>query len=285
MDEEIDPIKQLHREGIFTQDILALQNDLRPCIRFGAPKRSFDLKKILSKLGLKSVSVFNPTINNDICFIGKDLKYLKQAAKSEMSPGTGLGRFLGYPECCIKTWNEYINKIDPMPLLSALNTKSQFHYQLNYLFTPTSRGQCIITIINKLRKKLPAENPFEHNDKYLVPHIPCSFDCRPSIAYADKLEKILLKERPEYLEAIKNQLKNPFLFIDEYDFLIMSGTANKNSIFYNNIIPFCNLFDKKIAEKIQTGNKIVLDKESFSVFKDKKLIKKFSQKARIFNFV
>jgi hypothetical protein len=221
--EKLDLINQLHAHGIFKQDIMGVMNNLRPCMRFGMPKTDFNTEKTLSKLGLKMISIFNSELNNNICFAGKDLKYLKKAAGSELGTGRELGQFLGYPPCCIDAWEKYtINnpKNIAMPILSALNTKSKYSYELNYLYTLTSRGKKIVRVIEELNKKLPEHNPFQYNEKYLIPHMACSYDCRRSKLYADKLKKLLLRELPDYLNDLVYHLKRPTLFIYEYDFLI-----------------------------------------------------------------
>gem|GEM_PF-2757409 len=43
---------------------------------------------------------------------------------------------------------------------------------------------------------------------------PCSYDCEKSIEYAEKMEKILEKEDPKYLDLIYQKTKKNYLYFN-----------------------------------------------------------------------
>jgi len=98
-----------------------------------------------------------------------------------------LGRLLGYPRCCVEAFTAAGPDATTSSLLQAAHRRSEaFHWQLNVL-DPVS--------------------PFT-----LLPHLPCRFDCAPSLAMASRLASVLDEVFPFLAGAARRALGRPWLW-------------------------------------------------------------------------
>jgi len=281
-------INELHVAGIWRQDLLSVIFNLRPCFRLEINDKNLTfLKRRLSGLNLKMTTYIYPPAQKLTAIIGKNKLILDQAKNIDLSFSGyhrifKMGKILGYPECCI---NEFIKEFiarQNLPLFSLKNCirKDKLDFKLNYLYSFETRVLAHpSTELNKLNRL-----DYLGWNKYLIPHIPCSFECRTSKKYAQKPFSIIKKYSPNYVQELKFYLKNPILFINDYEFIIFKGRVNNNSIIYKKIINPNNLTKKPFLNMVNRGNQIVINNGNIQVFKNNVLLKTFKKGAILFNF-
>lgn len=206
--------------------------------------------------------------------------------RSDMEKFIEIGVLLGYPKCCSQ---EYIN-------FRALCTEKDeklivrdYYYKIvekseNYNFLINSffcfYGRASGSDIWKIGKII------EDVDLFLISHIPCSLDCKESVSYAKKVYEVLKLTRGE--ESAKKTLKilsNPILFFNIFDFIVLNGMAEKNSIKYTFVASPQSLIDSSILEKVKKGNTITVNDETISIFKDDKKIEVIKKNCKENGFI
>jgi len=184
------------------------------------------------------------------------------------------GEVMGYPKCCLD-FGDYLcenskgdKKRDPNnfgfsnPAVESLKRSKNFAWQLNV---------------------------FSYS---LLSYYPCSLTCAPSISFVNKMIDLLKVVDPERVEMTVNSLKEPAsLYWTCADKILLYGDFKgnfKNSeINYNKSISMLNSEKfyqsnsprflnnlKKIQEKVQQGNKLIMAPAYFEIYKDKKRIAK-----------
>ena len=267
----------MHDNGIWLQDLLSVIYGFRNCIRYSLTKeRYFILKKHLKILDLGMI-VFKSE-NEPRCLIGSNKITLENAYFQEKNrKHLKIGKALGYPQCCIKFY-ELLNSLSDAPKFSKLGTKTKLDFRLNYLFNYDTR------IYDNEKMKI-MRNKYLGWNKYIIPHICCSFDCEKSLQYATKLFNIIENVFPHYANELRFYLKKPILYLDDFSFLPLNGTVIDDNIVYTNVLPMKNLFDEEILKIIQKGNRIKILDNGFSVYNENKKLKIFDLDFEVFNFV
>lgn len=274
-------IELLHRNDIVMQDILSVLYDLRSCIRYSLTlEQRVLLRKALPCLGLRIVDYIYSSTDQPMCVIGKHRPTLKKASEADKIPDLEkVGHYLGYPSCCIDFWlrNKWEHS-DTIPLLTKKNSK-QLHYKLNYLLNFDSKA-----VTDSLPRLHQLFGKYRDFDKYLIPHIPCSFDCQPSLQYANSLAEIMKDEFPDYFQTLKSRLKKTFLFIDNYTFTAVEGETKGDEVIYSQVFDFNTLFDDNLFKLLIHGNRIRWEQEKTVVFKDSIQIGESELPLKIFEF-
>jgi len=303
-EEKIELIRQLSFFGIPVPQILALLYGFKPCSRLysGIKNNNQKIQKIITRLGLKAaIAQDQPKVQGNFFFIGtndliiqKALFYEKVETKIKnqiMSSKAFYGNLrsyinfqlatlLGYPKCCIEFYLQTrpaTNELLFFTTNATLNPE-ELDYRLNFLL---NYDNCRGDIMGQ--KNLNCDSIL-YNNLFLIPHVPCSFDCQLSKKYAKSVVVLLKKYFPDYLKNIEHYLKKPFLFINDFEFLIFEGTVNKNILSYSDTIDSNNLFKKTWTNKIKEGNRLIKNENNFLVFKDNHLLHKINAKVEIFNF-
>ena len=279
---EISIINVLHNIGLFRQDFISILYNLRPCVRISIPHYKVGIAKILlSNFGLRIRSVYYKPVKRNIFYIGKNDSLLREAcALSLKFKHFRIGALLGYPSCCIEKYVNITKEKSAAPVLTLSNTKekSSLDHRLNYLFNFDSR----ITSLKTLQ--LLNRNKYLFWSMYLIPHVPCSFECETSKKYASKLKRLLMKSFPEYLSQMLCFLKKQVLFINDYEFLLLELRNFSKYYVYKNIFEANSLIKKNIVIKLNQGNKLRLRKNNFSIYNNKKFLYKIDYQATLFNF-
>jgi len=273
----------LHSHGFWKQDLISSFYGLRPCIRFGLDESRYRaLKFLLPKIGLKMLSyTYNAgTFKISTVLIGKRYSTLKNAYSSDIkSKHMDLGRYLGYPECCIKAWEETKRNNISKPILVLQRTSSdKLDFKLNFLLNFDTRiGRR--NIIRKLAK-------FNYTgwNKYIIPHIPCSFDCKVSKKYGADLFMLLMRMASPYAEELRFYLTKQVLFFNDCEFILFEGMLNKGIFYYRDFLDLNNLIEKDLFFELSKGNKLKIFKDKFIIFKDTTTVKVFKKANLIFNF-
>lgn len=154
-----------------------------------------------------------------------------------------------------------------MAFLTKQNSKA-FDYKLNYLFNFDTRVQAEnLYLLTEL-----SEKNYSQHGTYILPYIPCSFDCKASLQYTSALTEILSREFIEYTQHLTSYLKNTFLVIDTYRFIALSGTLQDDELHYTKVIFSDTCFDSTFAKKIAEGNMIQWEKEKLTVCKNSEVL-------------
>jgi len=279
---------QSYNCGAPLQEIVALCFGLRRLIRIGVFSRQLKvLKEICQKLGLKLLTIesYDSNRNNLLLLISKSEKRLKEFYKLEkkyikkyFEPSI-IGKYLGYPVCCIKEYKKNFKfKNRNNPIKTLLNTKGKLNFRLNYLYNFQSRQ----FNYQKFNRISPNYHLF---DMYLIPHIPCSFNCKQSIGYAQNLLNILKLYFPIYYKKMIFFLKRPILYFNDFVFFPILGKANNNLLKYQGFIKIHDNLPIKMVNLLDKGNLFKFKKESnIKVYKDKYLLSKLPSGVKLFNF-
>lgn len=273
----------LESSGIHLQELLALYYDLRPLVRTGAPSwRSRVLKETCSGLGLKLLTIesYGPAQNSYIYLIGKSEKKLKEYYKLEKKyvGAPLLGEYLGYPTCCLEEFKKNLaeeNRNHPTKTFS--NTKGKFNFRLNYLYNFDSR-EFNHQEFNRISKS------YHLSSIYLIPHIPCSFNCQESIRYAQKISNILEIDFPGYYKKLMFYLKKPILYFNDFVFFPLIGKMDNNSLTYGGIIKIHNNLPDRIVKLLEKGNLIKEENNNLQIYTDSHHIDRLPSTVKLFNF-
>jgi hypothetical protein len=280
------------------QEILAVKNDIKPVIRQGileehVPKIKKHLESEKMRIFVKSIDL--PRLINKnrifyqkeiIAYISKSLKTAKLAYKSEkQNDQLNLGKFLGYPECCI---DFYQNKI-PQPTgdefsfnlftFSYTNGKPSFYTNNIFNFQTKINTKHRLDIFNSFKNDM--RNQLKH---FLISHIPCSYRCKESIGIGKEILKLLKNEDKQFAKDIISGIKKIFLVIDDFNWVSFEGNTKGNSIFYNS----CEIFTTSYKlKKLTYGNNIIFDGNKIKILKDLDVlgeIKNYDKNAKILDF-
>jgi len=281
----VDKIFILQESGVYLQDTVALFYDLKPLLRAGVSHWKFDaFKEALSKLGFKLLTMEprGPNKENFNCIISKSEKKLKEYHKAEENMEMGrsddsLGKLFGYPRCCIEEFTKNTSMNKSLPPMTLLNTKGESDFRLNYLYSFDSR-QFNYEEFNRVTKGYLLSN------NYLIPYIPCSFNCKESIKYAQKLLDILKLEFPEYHEKLTFFLKKPILFFSDFVFFPLTGKMEGNKLSYKSFSKIHDHLPIKIVKLLEKGSVIKKENNNLQIYKNSRYVDKLPSSVELFNF-
>lgn len=232
----------------------------------------FDLKKeaigghtLTSTIGKGLPVEEAPTSASIHVFVSRSPKNLKLAFQSGWYPlvvngrvfnkpyidHIWFGRALGYPECCIKFFRRY-NNWSRFSFLYEIfkNTKGRPNYLCNCLLKNT---------------------PYSY-----IFHMPCSFRCRKTARWVEKIRSAILKREPEYVRKIDEHLKLPLLVFYEKTIYAFEGKLEKrgNRLFYDSVyyVGGTPSYDFH-GRDLEKGNNLFVKNYDVLVFRDRKLIK------------
>lgn len=268
----------LESPGIYPQELVALHYDLRPIVRSGIPFCGLRaLKETCSELGLKSLIMesYGPSKNSCIYLISKSKKKLKEYYELEKKYAGSfqLGKYLGYPSCCVEEFSKNRNH----PIKTFSNTEGKLNFRLNYLYNFDSR-KFNYQEFNRICKS------YHLSGLYLIPHMPCSFNCKESIKYAQKLLNILRLDFRGYYRKLVFYLKKPTLYFNDFVFFPLIGKIGNNSLSYQGFIRIHNRLPTRIVESLQRGNLIKEENSNLHIYRDNYYVNKLPSGAKLFNF-
>lgn len=159
--------------------------------------------------------------------------------------------------------------------LSLSKTKSKPKFYLNNIFNFQSRIFNEEKRLLKLKKLIFINryNPIDFF--YLIPHVPCSYDCKESIKFARQILKILKVEMPEFAKEAVLALKRPFLFFDDFNWVAFDGYVKGDKIIYDRVAPYKSLYPQS---KFKRGDELKVSNKEIFVSKEGELIHKIQKK-------
>jgi len=232
------------------------------------PVAKDDIKgDILGKEKITTTSGFAFPLETDIdgavhVFLSKNMKILSagmwyplivkdRILKQPLADSLRYGRYLGYPDCCVRFFRKYNNW-----------NKYSFLYEIykNSSHVEKYHFYC---------------NPFFKDAVYsYISHMPCSFQCKKTIRLAASLRKEIKKREPEFAESIDCHLKMPLLVFHERKFYAFEGKlTEKNTISYSKVY-FSDADDSQnIYQKtLSKGNKLTVSGRDVVIYKNKDIV-------------
>jgi len=122
------------------------------------------------------------------------------------------------------------------------------------------------------------------SNNYLIPYIPCSFNCKESIKYAQKLLDILKLEFPEYHEKLTSFLKKPILFFSDFVFFPLTGKMEGNKLSYKSFSKIHDYLPIKIVKLLEKGSVIKKENNNLQIYKNSRYVDKLPSSVELFNF-
>ena len=180
------------------------------------------------------------------------------------------GKYLGFPDCCIDFFRRFNDwKLYSHPFETLKNTKK-------------IKGKAIGSYY--------CNNLLMDESYFFIHHLPCSFRCESTIAYAKKLEEKIREVEPDYVNKTIELLKSPFLVFGEKDFVIFKGKLSGEKSNYVLEYDDCNYFRNLAREEdsidffdpIKAGNKIFIDNSWLIIMKNNSVLKKIKKKEEWF---
>ena len=195
-------------------------------------------KKLCDKLGLitglsdykinppylKENIIKDNTIEGDrFMYVAANKKNLELAKKYDLEDEEKFGELCGYPKCCVEYYNKImINKPDH-EIYNYIKSGKKLNWQNNYLLRFNS-------------------------NYYLLAYFICSFDCKKSIAKANKVFKGIKEFDETFAKKIEYHLKLPILFDDSkkggiiYNWNKLKGVVLNGKITNGNIVDYDDHF-------------------------------------------
>ncbi len=168
--------------------------------------------------------MYNQKANAKIAYISKEKELIEKAKEAEEKGNRKkIAKLLGYPECCA----EFFSKEHAFGVTKKILEKSQkpFNWQLNFFYNLDSR-------LNNIELNALDWQTVERINSYciyLINHVPCSFECKKSQEYAEKMKKILQKEEPRLAKKIEEILKKPLFYQSELLIAVFEESNVKKS--------------------------------------------------------
>jgi len=197
-------------------------------------------------------------------------------------------KLMNYPRCCI---DEHIKNTLNNIKVPAAKVFLKLPKKINFLLN---------NILNGI------------SNHYLSFHFPCSFTCSKTLDYQKKIFNKIKQVSPEFAKEIKEYLKRPYLIFldpslsniyvswDNRKCFMFDGLIKSNDLSYSNTIylqtHYPDYRNSKLGkefnlliDKIKQGNKIILGKSGFKVYKSRTLLYKFENtkgsQVVLFNFI
>lgn len=188
-------------------------------------------------------------------FVSKDKSLLKKGMwyplvvkdrviSAPMADLLNYGFVLGYPDCCIKFFRRYNN----WRLYSYLYQVYQNSTGYSYL-----------------------SNPLLKDDFYsYIYHMPCSFNCRKTNIYSQRLRQEVMKREPDFIRIIDERLRQPFLVFYEKKIYGFKGfLLNSRELSYSEVY-FVNAEEERNVHlrALRKGNRLRVDGKIIIIYKD-----------------
>jgi len=257
--------------NIDIQSYLLLKAGLKPVIRVGLGRSKIEnAKRTAKKLGLKLIikeykQLYGTKYETEIinAYFSFDKNLCIEAIRAERKGNRKkFGQLLGYPECCVDNFIK--NYANDLILTSLRNVTTRPSFFCNNLFVFDSKigGEDI---------KIYKNNPVMFNNPhvktlFLIPHVPCSFDCKHSIEIGKITLKLLKNSSPNLATKIINALKRPVLYWNYFEWIIFNGHQQGNIIKYDGVLNYESLVNKETKKMIENGDNIKIGDERMSIF-------------------
>lgn len=299
MERPLTRLEDLRQRGFLVQDLLAVALGLKPLCRSGLtredqptlkPLRSFAKK---TGLHLKLYrSLYEPGPMFMIAGQASALKAFEAAVLAKASATTArdtaaatrkMGRILGYPPCCVEaftlsepggnSWSfprELSKRYDGAPIPFTMNFLHNFHSRSS---SPKK----------ELQRMLKAG--YRSMELYLLPWIPCRWDCPASLAYAQRLHQELDKRLPAFARALRECLSMPVLFFDDWKFIPLMGARLQGArLAYALPLDAKTLVPARVMSLLRRGDALKESARAIQVLRQGRIIGRLTEDCLLFRF-
>lgn len=258
--------RRLRGRGLPPQDLLAVIAGLKPLARCGLRPGERQAGALLARLaraaGL-SARVYRSSREGGgrMALFGRagPVKSFPLAIRSK--DAGKMGRLLGYPACCVGTFLATASR-HPAAVLSR-SGPGPHSYLTNFLYNLHSRTP---GPSRELERMLAGGYPAM--EAYLLPWIPCRFDCAPSLDYAGRVAGLLAQVEPEMARALKEHLSMPVLWLDDWRFLPLGGArAEGSGCRYERALDSGTLLGPRAFALLARGNRLARERGGIAVFR------------------
>jgi hypothetical protein len=293
MKEGLGPmLEDLHARGFLVQDLLGVARGLKPMCRAGLTRADEESVARLRRFGEAAglaVEVYRSdyeAASGPMIMAAADparLKDFKGCVESKHAAKTApetwaatkrMGELLGYPPCCVDAFVASEKKASagrPSFFARGLSPRARrtpVPYALNFLYNFHSRSS---GPDGELARMLGAG--YRLMEAYLIPWIPCAWDCAPSAAYARKIVAAMEDALPEMARGLKELLSLPVLFVDDWRFVPLTGARWKDgTLLYEKPFDAKTLTSEETLELLRRGDSLRPDADGAAVFKGGKKI-------------
>lgn len=200
-----------------------------------------------------------------------------------------LGDLLGYPKCCVESHLRYCGQSkqldSPLITYQAYKSSKKCNFLVNNLLNFSTRvgdkkSNDFLHYL-QLNKNLPI--PYRYFQ--FISHDPCRYDCQESIKIGKEIDSLLKEYAPKVEKIVKYTLSKPILFFDLFKLVIFEGYLKEGVLYYQKIIPPFFLVDNSLMEKIESGNRIIVDNKKIEILKDDSTLFVYQKKSEADGFI
>ncbi len=277
-------LRDLRARGFLMQDLLGVAAGLRPLCHSGAPRwesadrAAFDA--FLGASGLKALKRESAPGAPPLLTVGRDAAALeefeavcrvKSASLDEaetLAATARMGELLGYPACCAAAFAaseraRIAERSDaPWSFARAVLERSgpgPFRFPANFLYNFHSRSSGPGGELGRLLR-----GGYGAMDRFLVPWIPCRFDCAPTVAFGERLLEALRGVEPAFADSVRGALSSLIVLFDDWSFVPLAQVRRDGrEWYYGGVLDARTLAPSKTVELLRAGDRLLPSGEVF----------------------
>jgi len=239
----------------------------------------------------RSQIVWNKKIS--FCALSKDKSLSEKAIDIFCSKSGGsfelLGDLMGYPRCCVKSHLRYCEQDNQLDFSAITYQNYKLSNKCNFLvnnllnFSTRVGGEESSDFIrySQLNKNLAI--PYQYFQ--FISHNSCKYDCKESIKIGKETDSLLKEYAPKIEKIVKYTLSKPILFFSLFKLIIFDGYLEKGILHYQKIIPPFFPIDSLLMEKIENGNRIIIDNKKIKILKNNSILFTYQKKNEADGFI
>lgn len=227
------------------------------------------------------------------CALSKDKSLAKKAIDIFCSKNGGsfelLGDLMGYPRCCVESHLRHCEQGKELDFALITYQTHKASKKCNFLvnnllnFSTRVGGEESSDFIrySQLNKNLAI--PYQYFQ--FISHNSCKYDCQESIKIGKETDYLLKEYAPKIEKIVKYTLSKPILFFDLFKLIIFDGYLGKGILHYQKIIPPFFPIDSLLIEKIENGNRIIIDNKKIKILKNDSILFTYQKKNEADGFI
>lgn len=272
------------------QSYLLLKSGSKPCIRMAiSHQKPENIIMYSKKLGLHALvkrfkSLYGKALEKPIhnAYFSLSMDTAIKAYESERNGDRkALGEILGYPECCVDSFINNLTKPKPDFILHAyMNTSTYPRFCCNNLFVFDSKVGIEYPVYYEKNK----EKMYNMEKLFLIRHVPCSYECKESIAIGNETLRLLKEHDQDFADRIVSALKRQVVYFDPYNFAVFDGNLRGDELAYKGFFQDLSLLDDSVLEKIRQGDRVRAAKEKTLIMKGSEILLELDKKCLLMDF-
>ncbi|GCL59833.1 DUF483 domain-containing protein [Microcystis aeruginosa] len=192
-----------HVDAYFAQDMETIKK--LPQHLFTTTKAVFNKEFSHQDHAHVFISKSEDNLRNAIALGWYPLVVNNRVIQKHLADHYNFGKALGYPQCC----RDFFQK------------RNHWYFYNNHYETYRNTSDKPTYLSNGLLRLTPF---------FLIPHIPCSFNCQASIEYAKTNRILINEESQEYLDEIERRLQTPVLCLSELKIYRFEGKIISDNV-------------------------------------------------------